>query len=142
MNARRISGIDSFNNLYRSFIGFDDLFRDFEIALGKTNSYPPYNISKNEKNITIEISVSGFKRNEINVSVDPTKNVLTVSGKKETEDTKEYVVKTLATREFNKEFKLSDHVEVEDVKLEDGILYITLIDKKPAQKDILYYKIK
>jgi hypothetical protein len=61
-------------SLLPSTVGFDRLLstiKEYDNLLGqgvKVQSYPPYNILKeDDENYTIEIAVSGFKRDEIEI---------------------------------------------------------------------------
>ena len=53
--------------LMRSFVGFDNLFDEFERMSSFTdNNYPAYNIIKTgDEDYKIEIAVAGFNENEI-----------------------------------------------------------------------------
>jgi len=62
-------------SLLPSTVGFDRLlstFEEFDNLLtqgAKVQTYPPYNILKeDDENYTIEIAVSGFKRDEIEIT--------------------------------------------------------------------------
>lgn len=112
---------------YRKSIGFDRFFNDLENLSNITKqTYPPYNILKTgEKTYSIEIAVSGFTMEEIEIIKD--KNILTVSGSKKSVETEvTYIHKGIATRDFNKQFTLADFVEVVNATLENGILVISL----------------
>ena len=63
-------------------VGFDSLFdKLFDIDLDKSNSYPPYNISKlDDNNYIIEMALAGF--NKDNVEVELANSELTVRSKK------------------------------------------------------------
>lgn len=113
--------------LYRKSIGFDRLFNEFETLSNiASNTYPPYNIIKTgENSYSIELAVSGFSMDEIEIIKD--KNVLKVSGSKQAQDQEiQYIHKGIATRSFSRSFALADFVEVDDALLENGILFIFL----------------
>lgn len=131
--------IDLPNNLWEVFETFDTMFQETN---GTTN-YPPFNLIKNNNNsYVIEIAVSGFKENELEVIKDDSK--LRISGN--IEETKEksdvvYLRHKLAKRSFKLEFLIGKYVNITDITLENGILLIVL-DKiipeeaKPIKLDI------
>ena len=122
------------NDLLKFFIGFDEQLNQMsktKETIKNQSNYPPYNIKTlDETNYLIEIAVSGFKRNDI--EIDLLDQVLTVTGKSgDDTDTGVYIFKGLATRAFTRTFTLAELVEVTDVILEDGLLKIYLEHKKP-----------
>jgi molecular chaperone IbpA len=108
-------------------IGFDRMFVELANASHTTQSatYPPHNIIKyDEDNYEIEMALAGFAKDEINVEFSD--GQLTVNGKKETDTTKNYIYKGLATRSFTKTLALSDYIEVKGAEFLNGILTIQL----------------
>ena len=122
-----------FAPLYRSVVGFDRLADLLESAATETAStgYPPYNIERTGDNeYRIEIAVAGFKPDELNVEVK--ENLLTVQGRKPAnEDTKTYLHRGLAERNFERRFQLADYVVVTDANLQDGLLSLSLRRELP-----------
>jgi molecular chaperone IbpA len=106
------------------FVGADRLFRHLDnlqrMTATPTNNYPPYNILKvDDDHYAIKIAVAGFTEEDLDVTLEDSK--LTVVGK---------------------EFTLADTIQIEDAKLEHGMLTISLInvipeDKKPKKIPIL-----
>lgn len=93
--------------------------------------YPPYDIiSDNDNTYEIHIAVAGFKRDEIDVSIESEK--LTITGKK-TEEEKEpnYVRKGIAKRDFSVDFKLIEYLVVDSADLSDGILRVKMHRELP-----------
>jgi molecular chaperone IbpA len=118
--------------LYRSTIGFDGLTSLFESALTADSSvnYPPYNIEVLDENrYAITLAVAGFEEGNLDISVE--NGVLTVKGKKETEDKRQYLHQGIANRAFERKFSLADHVEVTDADFVNGQLTINLIKEIP-----------
>lgn len=117
-----------FSPLYRSAVGFDRLASLLEAAAGAdaASGYPPYNIETvGENAYRIEIAVAGFRPEDLNLEVR--ENLLTVQGHKaQTEDSRHYLHRGLAERNFERRFQLADHVEVTEAKLADGLLVISL----------------
>jgi molecular chaperone IbpA len=128
-----------FTPLFRSTVGFDRLMRMLEDDFPRhanTNSYPPYNIERiSDDQYHIEMAVAGFGMNDIDITVEG--NRLTITGSKEKSDKKDgenYLYRGIATRNFTQEFKLADHIEVEDAALDNGMLSIKLVRNIPEEK--------
>lgn len=115
------------NALNRALIGFDRIFNDFENrAHQSTTNYPPYNVIKHDDNsFEIEVAVAGFDREDVTIEVD--QDQLRIKGqRKQTEDTREYLHRGLAAREFERQFTLAEHIIVGDAELTNGILRVKL----------------
>ena len=125
------------------FLGADRLFGHLnEIHNTVTDTYPPYNVEKVGDDFVISLAVAGFKKAEVKVTVEkhPTR-VLIVTGEREEKNGKEYVHKGIGARNFSRHFALDEHLNVESVKLADGVLSVSLKqaipeDKKPEVFDI------
>ncbi|MEE4244696.1 MAG: Hsp20 family protein [Kangiellaceae bacterium] len=125
--------------LFRQSVGFDrfnDLFENvFQREDTNGNGYPPYNIEKTgEHDYIITMAVAGFKEEDLDISVK--KDTLTITGKI-TEDKAEevqYLYRGIATRAFERNFRLADHVKVTDAQLEHGLLRITLERETPKEE--------
>jgi molecular chaperone IbpA len=121
-----------FSPLYRSVVGFDRLADLLDSATAETSSgYPPYNIERLEENAyRIEIAVAGFRSEELDIQVK--ENLLTVSGRKAANDeTRRFLHRGLAERNFERKFQLADYVVVTDANLADGLLSISLKRELP-----------
>ena len=122
-----------FSPLYRSMVGFDRLaaLLDQAAKTETASNWPPYNIETlGENAYRIEIAVAGFKPEELNVEVK--ENTLTVAGRKAANDeSKRYLHRGLAERNFERRFQLADYVFVTDAQLADGLLSITLKRELP-----------
>ncbi len=118
--------------LYRSVVGFDRLADLLDSATTEAaTGYPPYNIERTGENAyRIEIAVAGFKPEDLNIEVK--ENLLTVQGRKPANDeTKRYLHRGLAERNFERRFQLADYVVVTDADLSDGLLSIALKRELP-----------
>jgi molecular chaperone IbpA len=118
-----------FAPLYRSTIGFDHLTALFENTNKNENqpSYPPYNIElTGTDQYKITMALAGFKENEIKIQSEQL--TLSVVGEKETNtDNKNFLHQGIAARNFERRFKLADHVEVTGAELVNGLLHIDLV---------------
>ena len=132
---------ESLSPLYKMSIGFDRLadqfFNDPSFANTQTG-YPPFNITKqvvegnDEPVYAITLAVAGFTKADIDISIED--GTLKVEGKTnvlESDETVEFLHKGIAERNLVRTFKLADYVEVENAKLEDGILKISLFRNVP-----------
>lgn len=113
--------------LQKFAVGFEDLFREMDkLQLNSTNTaYPPYNIvSVDENKFQIEVAVAGFSDQDLDITLE--NGVLTIAGNKEEEETREFVHKGIAMRNFTRTFRLATHIEVEGADLKNGLLVVTL----------------
>lgn len=108
-----------FADLYRqTLIGFENHINR-HIA-----TYPPYNLFKEDEDYVLEIAVSGWNRDELDVELTGT--TLKVTGTKSTPDNREYLHRGLAHRSWTRTWTLEPDIHVSRVVLEDGILWIEL----------------
>ena len=116
--------------LMRSFVGFDNLFDEFERMSSFTdNNYPAYNIIKTgDEDYKIEIAVAGFTENEISIEVK--KGLMAVEASK-AKLSYEYLLRGIAERSFTKQFRLADNMEVKNADLRDGLLTVNLYREIP-----------
>ena len=122
-----------FSPLYRSVVGFDRLAGLLETAAADAASgYPPYNIERTGDNAyRIEIAVAGFRADELTIEVK--ENLLTVQGRKAANDeTRRFLHRGLAERDFERRFQLADYVVVTEARLADGLLSISLRRELPV----------
>jgi molecular chaperone IbpA len=120
--------------LSRALVGFDTMFDQMErrFANSVPTNYPPHNIIKLVENeYAIQIAVTGFDKTEIAVTVE--NNVLIVRGESITTEypPEQYLHRGLATRDFEKEFPLAEHIEVAGAEIKNGMLTIKLIRNIP-----------
>ena len=124
-----------FAPLYRSAVGFDRLASLLEAASRSDapTGYPPYNIETvGENAYRVEIAVAGFKPEELNIEFR--ESTLTVTGKKAAnDDTRRFLHRGLAERNFERRFQLADYVVVTGAALADGLLVIDLERQLPEQ---------
>jgi molecular chaperone IbpA len=130
MNTRRFT-TDMLNDPF--FIGFDRMIdRMREQTPGQTN-YPPYNIVKTDENFyELQLAIAGFNQDDLDVELKD--GTLTIEGKKETDDERNYIHKGISARHFRRTFTLSDTMVVNGADLIDGILTIELENVIPEEK--------
>ena len=124
--------------IHKFGIGFDNLFDDLMRvnAQQSNNNYPPYNIVQiNDDEYMISLAVAGFGLDNLSVTKD--KNFLIIEGKEYDPNSEKivpnYLHKGISNRDFRREFKLADHVEISNAHLELGILNVHLKREVPEE---------
>ena len=117
-------------SLFRQMVvGFDDFFDSIDYNYRET--YPPYNIRKKaDDKYILEIAVAGFRRKDLDVSLD--NNTLVVEGMRDTSEN-EYIHKGMSTRSFKRTWSLARYMEVDKADFEDGILKLELKRNLPEE---------
>ena len=120
-------------------IGFTDVFNELESmskAVAKAATYPPYNIKQVKDNkFVIEMAVAGFAQSDIEITLEG--NKLVIKGNTQDEDAPDnFLFKGIANRNFTREFKLADKVEIENAELVNGMLKIGLQNMVKVQDAI------
>jgi molecular chaperone IbpA len=117
-------------NLVRYGIGFDPNF--FERSAEMPN-FPPHTIAQiSEDHYRLTLAVAGFRPAEIEVVQH--NDILTIRSHKKAEVLPEgykVLYGGIAFRDFCREFKIGEYVEVENAALRDGLLQIDLIRRLP-----------
>lgn len=126
-------------NLLPSTVGFDRLLSTLDEALNipekVLTSYPPYNIAKiSEDRYVIELAVAGFKREEIDITLEDNKLTVQGNAKKDEDGNKTYYHRGIALRNFTRVFTLADTVVVNSADLVDGMLVVELQNIIPENK--------
>lgn len=116
--------------LSRALVGFDRLFDDMErrFATQMSNNYPPHNIARiGENQYEIQMAVTGFSKEEVTVQVEA--DEIIVKGESSTPNEsadKEYLHRGLALRDFERTFKMAEHMKVIGAEIKNGILTIKI----------------
>jgi len=120
------------------FLGFEDAFKMLDHYSSKSE-YPPYNIERvSEDKYTLELAVAGFKKEDIDISIE--KNTLKIEGESSKKDA-DYIHKGLASRRFTRAFHLNKYMEVDKAGMEDGILKVHLVRNVPDEEKPKHIKI-
>lgn len=132
--------------LYRSTVGFDQLFNMLDGVSGPEGgspSYPPYNIERlAEHSYRITMAVAGFT--EADLSIEVKENALTVIGEKAAQEDEEqdFLHRGIASRAFERRFQLADYMQVDGASMEHGLLHIDLTRELPEAKKPRQIEIK
>jgi HSP20 family molecular chaperone IbpA len=112
-------------------LGFDEVERALDrLSKAAGDGYPPYNIErlpKSEKRgevLRIVLAVAGFGENELEITIE--ENELVIRGRQKEEDTRSYMHRGIAARQFQRVFVLAEGIEVLGADLRDGLLSIDL----------------
>ena len=113
-------------------LGFEELDRLVErTSKSGSDGYPPYNIEQtSETTYRITLAVAGFCEDDLTITLED--NQLGIQGR-QSEDTtpRTFLHRGIAGRQFQRSFVLADGVEVNEARLENGLLHIDLIRKQP-----------
>ncbi len=108
-------------------LGFDQVERVLDrVAKSANDGYPPYNIEQTgEQALRITLAVAGFGDGDLSVTVE--ENQLVIRGRRE-EDMSDriFLHRGIATRQFHRAFVLAEGIEVDDARLDNGLLHIEL----------------
>jgi molecular chaperone IbpA len=138
-------GIETVRSIFDDpfFIGFnkrlDDLQKTHVGSLRQ--SYPPYNLVEiDDDNYELSLAVAGFKKDEIEITID--NGHLVIKGDKAEEENSNVVYKGIAARKFTRTFALGEYMEVNRAEMADGILSVFVERNVPEEKKPKTIKIK
>ena len=121
-------------------IGFGDVFNELESmsrAVAKAATYPPYNIKQVKDNkFVIEMAVAGFAKADIEITLEGNKLVVKGNTQEDKETVQDFLYRGIANRNFTREFKLADKVEIQNAELVNGMLKIGLQNMVKVQDQI------
>ncbi len=113
--------------LFRTAIGFDRVASMLNAAAASGDaSYPPYDIEKiGDDTYRLTMAVAGFSPQDLEITLQD--GALTIRGKAAREANNSQVLyRGIAGRLFERRFVLADHIVVEGVNLENGLLHVGL----------------
>ena len=119
-------------------LGFDDLERALDrVSKTGTDGYPPYNIERiaadggEPEKLRITLAVAGFSEDQIEVTVE--ENQLLIRGRRREEETRDYLYRGIAARQFQRAFLLADGMQALSAKLAQGLLSVDLVRPQPER---------
>lgn len=123
-------------------LGFEEIERALDRVAKAADGYPPYNIERIARagdipeRLRITLAVAGFSRAEIEITVE--ENELLIRGRqKEPDQTRTFLHRGIAARQFQRTFLLADGMQVAGAELSDGLLVIDverLEDKRSVRR--------
>ncbi|MHA1114262.1 MAG: Hsp20 family protein [Alphaproteobacteria bacterium] len=110
-------------------LGFDHFERALDrVAKSAADGYPPYNIEQIGRNgLRITLAVAGFTMDDLTITLE--ENQLTVVGKHAEDESRVFLHRGIAARQFQRTFVLAEGIEVDTASLESGLLHVDL--KRP-----------
>jgi molecular chaperone IbpA len=121
-----------FTPLSRSTIGFERLFDLINNTQRSEpgDQYPPYDIvHTGTDSFRISLALAGFAPDDIAITAQ--QNLLTVAGRRGEGGEGNFLYRGIAGRDFQRQFSLADHVEVEGANFDNGLLHIDLVRRIP-----------
>jgi HSP20 family molecular chaperone IbpA len=118
-------------------LGFDEIERALDRVAKAADGYPPYNIERmarkdgRPERLRITLAVAGFSRDELDITVEESQ--LVIRGRQSEEETREYLHRGIAARQFQRTFVLADGMEVLSADLKNGLLSIDLARPEPER---------
>jgi HSP20 family molecular chaperone IbpA len=118
-------------------LGFDEIERALDRVAKAADGYPPYNIERmarengQPERLRITLAVAGFAREELDVTIEESQ--LVIRGRQNDEQTRQYLHRGIAARQFQRTFVLADGMEVLGADLKNGLLSIDLARPEPER---------
>ena len=118
-------------------LGFDGIERALDRVAKAADGYPPYNIERvaceagRPERLRITLAVAGFARDELDVTIEESQ--LVIRGRQNDEQTRQYLHRGIAARQFQRTFVLADGMEVLGADLNSGLLSIDLARPEPGR---------
>ena len=131
---RQTVGFDRFNDLFESLIqGTEERF----------DTYPPYNIEKTgDDSYRIVMAVAGFTLNDLSITAEGESLLVNGHMDEKLAEGTTYLHRGIATRSFQRSFRLADHIKVTGAEMHDGLLTISLVREIPEEKKPRMIEIK
>ncbi|TMM55447.1 Hsp20 family protein [Sulfitobacter sabulilitoris] len=117
---------------YPHMLGFEQLERLLERTAKTGNEgYPPFNIEQtSDFSYRITLAVAGFAEQDLSITVEDRQ--LVIRGRQsDTPDTRVFLHRGIAARQFQRSFVLADGVDVGEAVMENGLLHVDLTRAKP-----------
>jgi molecular chaperone IbpA len=116
--------------LRRSTVGFDRLLNLVNDATVGDDNYPPFDVQRTGENqYRISLALPGFTPEEIAITAE--QSALTIEGGKAETGDGDYLHQGISMRPFRRVFNLSEHIQVTDATVENGLLNIALVREVP-----------
>ena len=112
-------------------LGFDHFERTLDrMKKNASEGYPPYNIEQiGDDGIRITLAVAGFSMDDLDIEID--QNQLTIRGKQKEDESRMYLHRGIASRQFQRSFVLADGIEVRGATLDNGLLHVDMEQVRP-----------
>ncbi|WP_417722817.1 Hsp20 family protein [Salipiger sp.] len=116
---------------YPHMLGFEQLERLLERTAKSSEGYPPFNIEQtSDCSYRITLAVAGFSERDLSITVEDRQ--LVIRGRQgEDGETRIFLHRGIASRQFQRSFVLADGVEVGEAVMENGLLHVDLTLSRP-----------
>jgi len=113
-------------------LGFDRLEEMLDrVSRSSADGYPPYDVeSLGDNRLRITLAVAGFQRDELSITIE--NNELVIRGKQSDDQSRVFLHRGIAARQFQRRFVLAEGIEVSAASLENGLLHVTLVRPEPT----------
>ena len=116
--------------MLRHFLGFGP-----EMFESVNTNYPRYNVVRtDEESVSVEVAVPGFTKEEVKVEQDGNKLQIKAKAIDWLQEGESYLHKGFSSKGFDRQFILGEFMEVDSVRLKDGILTINIEKNIPDEK--------
>lgn len=132
---------DMFTNRWLSV--FDDDW--YELTLPKRGGFPKVNVSESDEKYDVEIAISGFGKDEVDLELDGNKLCIRAASCKEKKDEeKKYLVREISSRSFCRVVNFPVKVDTEKVEAtyKDGVILVSVPKVQNAKIEPLKIEIK
>jgi molecular chaperone IbpA len=135
--SNQINPMKFIDSMMRHSIGFDPYFFD---RASEAPNFPPHTIEQlSEDHYVLTLAVAGFTEADLTITLHH--DLLTIAGTRRQaepepgQEIKGYrmLYSGIAFRDFARQFKVGDHVNVENADLKDGLLRIDLVRRVPEE---------
>jgi len=104
-------------------------FEQFEQAIDRisktADGYPPYNVEQlGDNRLRITLAVAGFTDTDLSVRIEDRQ--LVIRGKQADDQSRVYLHRGIAARQFQRSFVLAEGIEITGATLERGLLHVDL----------------
>jgi molecular chaperone IbpA len=113
-------------------IGFGKNINNLQSFPKHNSGFPFYNVIKVDENtFGIEVAVAGFS--EENIEISEHNSSLTIVGRIDDTEEKNYLHRGITTKSFSRTFALAEHVHVASARMKNGMLQIVLKRDVPEE---------
>ena len=118
-------------------LGFDTVEERIDRLSRAADTYPPYNIERTleadgSERFLISIAVAGFAPADLEIVQED--STLLIKGRQKEDETRQFLHRGIAARQFQRSFLMADGVEVKDAVLDHGMLVILVIRPKAEKR--------
>jgi molecular chaperone IbpA len=122
-----------FSPLFRSTVGFDQLWNMLDTALTADEAsfaFPPVDIMKvGEDQYRIALAVPGYRQGDFEIVAE--QNQLVIRGRGTQPEGVTWLHRGILRPNFERRFQLAEHIRVDGAEFADGVLTVNLMREVP-----------